>query len=369
VKSVFHRRGLSRSLLLALAVSACIVNSMRVDGADIPGVVRQGKPAVVQIVALDFENKPLKSGTGFFISSDGNLLTNYHVVSGAHSLMAKAPSGAIYVFKEIIAFSPKADVALLSFDVTGVAHLDLSSTATAVEGQRVLVIGNPEGGDTTFSDGIISAFRDNRSMFQITAPISQGSSGSPVLDESGRVLGIATLVSQEGQSLNVAVSAETIRASVLSEASKDRSAQETAATEPTVSLNSLNQPTTESTPQSQSTLILKLDRALETHDWGTVSTYVANGVTDYFGHRNASAAFIRKDMEGDARRYRWTHTYPDTSTFRRSIKNGVVYESVEEQTEALEYGGQHHQAYCLFEITYEDRNPPTVLTLSLKVLK
>jgi hypothetical protein len=339
---------------------------MRVDGADIPGIIRQRKPAVVQIVALDFDNKPVKNGTGFFISSDGNLLTSYHLVSGAHSLLAKTPSGAIYVFKEIIAFSPKADVALLSFDVNGVAHLDLSSTADAVEGQRVLVIGNSKGGEATVSDGIISAFRDNRSMFQITAPISQGSSGSPVLDESGRVLGIATLVSQEGQNLNFAISAETIRASVLSEATKDRSLQETAATEPTVSLN---QPTAESTPQSQSALILKLDHALEIHDWGTVSTYVANGVMDYFGHRNASAAFIRKDMEGDARRYRWTHTYPDTSTFRRSIKNGVVYESVEEQTEALEYDGHHHQAYCLFEITYEDRNPPTVLTLSLKVLK
>jgi serine protease Do len=73
------------------------------------------------------------------------------------------------------------------------------------------VIGNPEGLEGTVSDGIISAFRDNRSMIQITAPISSGLRGSTVLDESGKVLGIATLVFREGQNLNFAISAEAIR--------------------------------------------------------------------------------------------------------------------------------------------------------------
>src|ERR1700724_4463009 len=67
---------------------------------DIPEIVRQAKPAVVQIVALDDQNKTLKSGTGFFISADGNLLTNYHVISDARSILAKTPSGAVYSFKK-----------------------------------------------------------------------------------------------------------------------------------------------------------------------------------------------------------------------------------------------------------------------------
>jgi len=82
---------------------------------DIPSIVRQAKPAVVQIVALDHQNKTLKTGTGFFISDDGNLLTNYHVISGATSIIAKTPSGAIYFFKEVISVSPRTDVALLCF--------------------------------------------------------------------------------------------------------------------------------------------------------------------------------------------------------------------------------------------------------------
>jgi hypothetical protein len=79
------------------------------------------------------------------------------------------------------------------------------------KGNTVLVIGNPEGLEGTVSEGIISAFRDNRSMIQITAPISSGSSGSPVLDESGQVLGIATLIFKGGQNLNFAISSESIR--------------------------------------------------------------------------------------------------------------------------------------------------------------
>jgi serine protease Do len=91
------------------------------------------------------------------------------------------------------------------------------------------VIGNPEGFEGTVSDGIISAFRENRSMIQITAPVSHGSSGSPVLDESGQVLGIATIVFREGQNLNFAISGEAIRVAVLSGTVEDKSSGKTAA--------------------------------------------------------------------------------------------------------------------------------------------
>jgi serine protease Do len=95
-----------------------------------------------------------------------------------------------------------------------VEFLTLRNSSDAVEGEKVLVIGNPEGLRGTVSDGIISAFRENRSLIQITAPISPGSSGSPVLDETGQVIGMATLVEKEGQNLNFAISAEVISAIV-----------------------------------------------------------------------------------------------------------------------------------------------------------
>jgi Tfp pilus assembly protein PilF len=188
-----------------------ISGSTPVLATDVPALVQKAKPAVVEILTYDQQNNLLKGGTGFFISSDGKLLTNYHVISGGSSIVAKTPAGDLYYLKSVVAASEFDDVAELQFLATDVPYLVLGSSSSAVEGQRVLVIGNPEGLEGTVSDGIISAFRAGRSMIQITAPISPGSSGSPVLDESGNVIGIATLVFKEGQNLNLAISAETIR--------------------------------------------------------------------------------------------------------------------------------------------------------------
>ena len=150
---------------------------------DIPALVRRAKPAVVQILTFDQTGAPLYTGTGFFISADGYLLTNYHLLDGAASILARSPSGTIFHLKKIAALSRASDVAELQFDATTPNYLGFGSTTDAVEGQRVLVIGNPEGLEGTVSDGIISAFRENRSLIQISAPISHGSSGSPVLND------------------------------------------------------------------------------------------------------------------------------------------------------------------------------------------
>src|ERR1700692_3684416 len=96
------------------------------------------------------------------------------------------------------------DLAILQFQATHVPFIRLGESANKVEGERVVVIGNPTGLTGTVSDGIIAAFRKNHSFIQITAPISPGSSGSPVLDEGGNVIGVATLISEEGQNLNFA---------------------------------------------------------------------------------------------------------------------------------------------------------------------
>jgi len=116
-------------------------------------------------------------------------------------------------------------------------------------------------------------------------------------------------------------------------------------------------------------VILKVDQALNDHDWSAFSAYIGNGTIDYFGHRNASASFIRGDMQQDARTYKWTRTYPIRSTFRQYEKQGLIYESVQEQTEALEFNGKHHQANCLLQVSYEPGNPPRLVSVSLKVLR
>jgi S1-C subfamily serine protease len=107
------------------------------------------------------------------------------------------------------------DIAILKFHATDVPFLKLGQSTTAVEGQKVIVIGNPTGLMGTVSAGLISAFRQNPSVIQITAPISHGSSGSPVMDENGQVIGVATLQSEEGQNLNFAIPVEQVSAALV----------------------------------------------------------------------------------------------------------------------------------------------------------
>jgi S1-C subfamily serine protease len=178
---------------------------------NIPEIVKRAKPAVVEIVALDKKGSTRKFGTGFFISSDGQLVTNYHVVDGASSLLAIDYLGTRFPL-EPVKYDPGRDLALLKCQVKEVPFLKLRESDyyhpnEIAEGEKVIVIGNPSGFFGTVSEGIVSGFR-KRSwdvlLMQITAPISPGSSGSPVLDENGEIVGIATLTSP-GQNLNFAI--------------------------------------------------------------------------------------------------------------------------------------------------------------------
>jgi S1-C subfamily serine protease len=127
---------------------------------------------VVQVIASDGNWTPVRTGTGFFISADGDLLTNFHVIQGAVHISARTDKGAMFVFERVLAESAHSDVALLKFQATDVDFLKIGTSTNAVVGETVLVIGNPEGLQGTVSNGIISAFRENRAYIQITAPVS-----------------------------------------------------------------------------------------------------------------------------------------------------------------------------------------------------
>jgi V8-like Glu-specific endopeptidase len=187
-------------------------------GTEIPEVVRQAKPAIVQIFGVSRQGT-LRTGTGFFVTATGVVVTNFHVIalpiegiSDSQHVYAKTASGDLIRLKHVIYWSFNPDLAVLAFDTNETPFLDVAHSSAAQEGQRVLVIGNPEGLYGTVSDGIISAFRDDGAIIQITAPISPGSSGSPVLNENGKVIGVATSIWKEGQNLNFAVSSDALMA-------------------------------------------------------------------------------------------------------------------------------------------------------------
>jgi len=179
-------------------------------------LVKEIQPAVVTVITYDKDENLLGQGSGFFIDDKGHVITNYHILVGAYSAKVKACDGKAYPVKLVVAENENIDLIKVSVDMPekAVKFVQLTNTAPEVA-ERVLVIGSPMGLEQTVSEGIVSAVRDIPTIgkiFQISAPISPGSSGSPVVDMEGKVIGVATFQFIEGQNLNFAVSGEHVLA-------------------------------------------------------------------------------------------------------------------------------------------------------------
>ena len=147
--------------------------------------------------------KGFKLGTGFFIA-ERQVATNHHVIKDAGPIQIISLDGTDLGFIAIKAEDPKTDLAILT-SVLSRPVLEFAGAAT--DGQPVIVIGNPVELEGTVSTGIVSAAERTPLEFQITAPVSPGSSGSPVLDDEGKVLGMIREIKTTGQNLNFAIRA------------------------------------------------------------------------------------------------------------------------------------------------------------------
>ena len=197
---------------------------------NLPTLIKIIKPSVVIVFAYDDKGEFLKLGSGFFISQSGDIITNYHVLQGADSAEVKTSDGKTYPITYIVAGDEQSDIICLSVDIPSQYVHPLSLSATVPEvGERIIVYGSPLGLEKTVSDGIVSAIREvpgYGKLIQITAPISPGSSGSPVLNMKGEVIGIATFQFIEGQNLNFAIPSEKITSLNLMEEEKTFSTEE-----------------------------------------------------------------------------------------------------------------------------------------------
>jgi len=179
----------------------------------LPELVRRIKPSAVAIETFDVRGEKLSRGSGFFVERD-RIVTNRHVLENAHRAEVHSSTGVVFPVKGVLAVDAEGDIALLKIDVPSVyiKPLPLDKTSPQ-EGESVVVIGNPLGLEGSVTNGIVSAVRDIPTfgrIIQITAPISSGSSGSPVVNMQGQVIGIATLQITGGQSVNFAIPSERI---------------------------------------------------------------------------------------------------------------------------------------------------------------
>ena len=164
----------------------------------------------------------LAQGSGFFISADGYVVTNGHVVSDSQSVEIETDVHKTYKAK-VVGTDPKTDVALLKVD--GRSDFPYVAFADAVPqvGDWVLAVGNPYGLGGTVTAGIVSARgRDIGTspyddFIQIDAPVNKGNSGGPAFDESGKVVGVTTAIySPSGGSVGIgfAIPADTVKSVV-----------------------------------------------------------------------------------------------------------------------------------------------------------
>jgi hypothetical protein len=176
---------------------------------DIPAIAKAANGAIVSIVMSDKDGHAIAQGSGFLISNDGVTLTNYHVIAEGSSAVVKFPDGAFYVVDGVLASDKARDIAVIKAHGQNFRPLPLGNSDRVQVGEDVVAIGNPLSLESTVSNGIVSGIRaveeNGGKYLQITAPISPGSSGGPLFNMAGEVIGITTMYLKGGENLNFAI--------------------------------------------------------------------------------------------------------------------------------------------------------------------
>ena len=178
------------------------------------GVVERAGPAVVSLEVGS--GRGGGAGSGFVVTPDGYVMTNSHVVAGGRAIRVRAATGET-VPASVVGDDPGTDLALVKIDAA-LPYLAVDGAVSPRVGQLAVAIGNPLGFESTVSTGVVSALgrslrgRGNRlidGVVQHTAPLNPGNSGGPLLDTSGRVLGVNTAIIARSQGLGFAIAVET----------------------------------------------------------------------------------------------------------------------------------------------------------------
>ena len=168
-------------------------------------IYRLASPATVEIrVETEFGTA---TGTGFFTSADGKIITNFHVIEDATAGAVYLNNGEKYDIQKLVGFDSYLDIAIIQIDYQPTTILEMR-TDLLQTGETVYALGSSLGLADSFSEGIISANQreiGGQIFIQTTAPISHGNSGGPLIDKYGSVVGITTAGIEAGQNLNLAV--------------------------------------------------------------------------------------------------------------------------------------------------------------------
>jgi Trypsin-like peptidase domain len=202
----------TRSLIRLLSLMFVVTNVVAAQSAtpkkDISEIARTAKGAIVTIIMAKNE-KPIARATGFLVKSDGTIVTTYHVIAKGNVAVVKFADGMVVPVDGVVATDKFHDLAVLKIHSKTFQTLTLGNSDQVQVGEEVVAIGNPLGLELTVSNGIVSGIRTDEKeegkLLQITAPISHGSSGGPLFNMVGEVVGINAMSLEGGESLNFAI--------------------------------------------------------------------------------------------------------------------------------------------------------------------
>ena len=202
-------------LKMALGISVCLAAiGYSVAEANFTKLVKEIRPAVVTVVVFDAYHNVTGIGSGFFIDKYGHLITNYHVIDGKYAAEVRTADGSSYPVAMVAADNKSVDLVKLLVDIPRekVKWIKVAEDLPSIA-EQIMVVGSPMGLDQTVSEGIVSSIREIPSVgefFQMSAPISPGSSGGPVINLKGEVIGVTTFQFVRGQNLNFAIAGNSV---------------------------------------------------------------------------------------------------------------------------------------------------------------
>jgi S1-C subfamily serine protease len=216
------------SLLTPVSTAATDETLIDAYSDAVSGAVAAAHPAVVHIEvsghtasagAKAVEDTPGGSGSGFFISPDGYILTNSHVVHGARELKVLLADGR-KLAADLIGDDPDTDLAVIRVSADEISFLTLADSAAVRPGQIAIAIGSPMGFQQTVTAGIVSGLgRSLRgasgrlidNVIQTDAALNPGNSGGPLVNTHGEVIGVNTAIIRPAQGICFAIASNTAR--------------------------------------------------------------------------------------------------------------------------------------------------------------
>ena len=171
-------------------------------------------PAVIRVSVFDSTGKLLRVGTGFFVSSDGKFVTNRHLLDGGVNAIATTADKKIHNVSGVLTESSELDLALLKAETKQVPALPLRKATTAEAGVRVAIVESPlTRREQTNPETKIAGHRsdEKEEWLELAAPPSNEKAGSPVVNETGDVIGIVTLDPAKGAPTNKILSASALQ--------------------------------------------------------------------------------------------------------------------------------------------------------------